>query len=59
MALETAHDRRIVGIARACTGVDDDVDGGQLMIVVAKRFPNQSLQAIPTDRITDDAGCNR
>ena len=58
MALERAHDRRIVGIASACTGVDDDVDSGQLMVVVAKRFPNQALQVVPTDRITDDAGSN-
>ena len=58
MPLETAHDRGVVGVACACAGVDDDVDGGQIMLVLSKRFANQALQVIASDRITDDAGCN-
>ena len=58
VTLETAGDRCIVGVARARSGVDDDVDGRQLMMMVSKRFANQALQVIATDRTTDDAGCN-
>ena len=58
MPLETAHNRGVVGVARACAGVDDDVDGGQIMLVLSKRFANQALQVIASNRITDDAGCN-
>ena len=58
MTLETAHDRCVVGITGARAGVDDDVDGRQLMLVMSKRFANQALQVIALDRTTDDAGCN-
>ena len=58
MTLETAHDRRVVDVACARAGVDDDVDGRQIMLMVSKRFANQALQVIAADRITDDAGCN-
>jgi hypothetical protein len=58
MLLEAAHDRRVVRIASTGAGVDDDVDGRQLMAMVSKRFANQPLQVIAPDRTTDDAGCN-
>ena len=58
MPFETACDRCIVGVTCARSGVDDDVDGRQLMMMVSKRFANQALQVIATDRTTDDAGCN-
>ena len=58
MPFETACDRCVVGVAGPRSGVDDDVDGRQVMLVVSKRFANQALQVIATDRTTDDAGCN-
>jgi hypothetical protein len=58
MPFEAAHDCRVVGIASTRAGIDDDVDGGQLMVMVSKRFANQSLQVIASDRISDDAGSN-
>ena len=59
MPLETANDRRVVGIASTRAGVDDDVDSGKVMLMVSKGFANQSLQVIALNRITDDAGRNR
>jgi hypothetical protein len=58
MPFEAAHDCRVVSVASTRAGVDDDVDGGQLMVVMSKRFANQSLQVIASNRIPDDAGCN-
>lgn len=59
MAFEAAHDRRVVGVAGAGACIDDDVDGGQLMLMMAKRFANQSLQVIASNGTADDAGGNR
>jgi hypothetical protein len=59
MPFETAYDARIVGITSTGAGIDDDVDGGQLMVVMSKRFANQSLQLVASNGAADDAGCNR
>ena len=59
MPFEATHDRRVVGISSAGASIDDDVDGGQLMLVVSKRFANQSLEVIASDSTADDAGGNR
>lgn len=59
MTLEAARDRRVVGIAGAGARIDDDVDGGQFMLVVSKRFANQPLQAITSNGAADDSGGNR
>ena len=58
MTLEAADDRCTVGIARTGAGVDDDIDSGQLMLMVSKRFANQALQTIASYRVTNDAGRN-
>jgi hypothetical protein len=57
--LETTRDRSVVGIARCRTSVDDEIDGGQLMLVQAEGFANETLDVITTDRVADDAGGNR
>ena len=54
VTLETARDRRIVRIAGAGAGIDHDIDGRQLMLVLAKGFSDQSLEAIAFDRAADD-----
>lgn len=59
MPFEAAHDRCIVSVAGACASVDNDVDGGQLMLVKSKRFADQSFQVIASDGATDDTGRNR
>ena len=59
MALEAARDRCVVGIARAGACVDDEIDCGQFMLMLTKRFTNQALDAIAADRIADDAGGDR
>jgi hypothetical protein len=56
MFFEAARDRGIVRVARTGTCIDDDVDGGQLMLMQAKRFSDQTLDAIATYGSTDDAG---
>jgi len=58
MSLERTNERRIVGIACTRAGVDDDVDGGQFMLVESKRFANLALQVIASHRVADDAGRN-
>ena len=59
MALEAARDRCVVRVARAGARVDDEIDCGQFMLMLAKRLANQALDAIATDRIPHDAGSDR
>ena len=59
MPLETARDRCVVRIARAGARVDDEIDGRQFMLMLAKRFPDQTLDAIAAYRVANDAGGNR
>jgi hypothetical protein len=59
MPLEAACDRCIVRIARAGARIDDEIHCGQLMLMLTKRFPDQTLDAIATHRIPHDAGGDR
>ena len=59
MLFETANDGRVVCVARAAACVDDDIDGWQFMLVLAKRFADEALDAITPYRSADDAGGNR
>ena len=59
MPLETARDRCVVRIARAGACVDDEIHCGQFMLMLTKRFPNQTLDAIAAYRVPHDAGGNR
>jgi hypothetical protein len=59
MTLKATYDRLVVGVASTGAGVDDDVDGGQFMVVMSKRFANQPLQMVASNRTTDDAGRDR
>jgi hypothetical protein len=59
MALEAARDRCVVGVARAGARIDDEIDCGQFMLMLAKRFTNQALDAIAADRIPHHAGGDR
>jgi hypothetical protein len=59
MSLETARDGGVVRIARTGARIDDEIHCGQLMLVLAKRFPDQALDAIAAHRIPHDAGGDR
>ena len=59
MTFETTHDGRVLRISSPGASVDDDVDSGQLMLVMSKRFANQALQVIALDGTADDASGNR
>ena len=59
MPLEAARDRCVVRIARAGARIDDEIHCGQFMLMLAKRFPDQTLDAIAAHRIPNDAGGNR
>ena len=59
MPLEAACDGCVVRIARAGARVDYEIHCGQLMLVLAKRFPDEALDAIATYRIPHDAGGDR
>jgi hypothetical protein len=59
MPLEAARDRCVVRIARAGARIDDEIDCRQLMLMLTKRFPDQTLDAIATHCIPNDAGGNR
>ena len=56
MLFETAKDRGIIRIARTGTCIDDDVDGGQLMLMQAERLSDQALDAIAVYGSANDAG---
>jgi hypothetical protein len=59
MPLETARDRCIVRVARTGARIDDEIHCGQFMLMLAKRFPDQTLDAIAAHRIPHDAGGDR
>ena len=59
MPLETARDRRIVRVARGGARVDYEIHCGQLMLMLAKRFPDQAFDAIAAHRIPHHAGGDR
>jgi hypothetical protein len=59
MLFETARDDSIVRLAGAGARIDDDVHGGQFMLMLTKRFPDQALDAVTPHGISDCAGGNR
>jgi len=59
MPFEATCDRRVVRIACAGARIDDEIHRWQLMLMLAKRFPNETFDAIATHGIPDDAGGDR
>jgi hypothetical protein len=59
MAFEAARDRGVVRVARGRARVDYEIHCGQLMLMLTKRFPNETLDAIAAHRIPHDAGGDR
>ena len=59
MLFEAVRDRCVVRIARAGARIDDEIHCGQFMLMLAKRFPDETLDAIAADRIPNDAGGDR
>ena len=59
MPLEAARDRCVVRVARSRARVDYEIHCGQLMLMLAKRFPDETLDAIAAHRIPHDAGGDR
>ena len=59
MPLEAARDGCVVRIARSRARIDYEIHCGQLMLMLAKRFPDQTLDAIAAYRVANDAGGNR
>jgi hypothetical protein len=59
MPLEAARDGSIVRVARAGASIDDQIHCGQLMLMLAKRFPDETLDSIAAHRIPNDAAGNR
>jgi len=57
--LEAARDRCIVRVARGCARVDYEIHCRQLMLMLAKRFTDETLDAIAAHRIPHDAGGDR
>jgi hypothetical protein len=49
-------DAGIIRVARSSARVDHDIRGGQVMLVVPKRFSYQSLDMVTPDRVSHDAG---
>lgn len=59
MPLETARDRCVIRIARTGARIDDEIHCGQFMLMLTKRFPDETLDAIAAHRIPHDAGGDR
>ncbi len=59
MLFEAARDRCVVRVARAGARIDDEIHCGQFMLMLAKRFPDETLDAIAAHRIPNDAGGDR
>ena len=59
MLFETARDDGVIRIAGAGARIDDDVHRGQFMLMLTKRFPNQTLDAVTPHGVADSAGGNR
>jgi hypothetical protein len=54
VALEAAAKAVVVSIANACACIDDDIDIGQLVLMLTKGFSDQALDPIASDCIADD-----
>ena len=59
MPFEAARDRSVVRVARTGARIDDQIHCGQFMLMLAKRFPDETLDAIAADRIPNDAAGDR
>lgn len=59
MPFEAARDRCVIRIARTGARIDDEIHCGQFMLMLAKRFPDEALDAIAAHRIPNDAGGDR
>ena len=59
MPLEAACDRCVVRVARAGSRVDDEVHRRQLVLMLPKRFADETFDAITADCIPHDAGGDR
>ena len=59
MFFQALRKRRVISIASAGARVDYDVHRGQFMLMQTKRFTNQTLDAIATNRIADQASSDR
>lgn len=59
MPFEAAHNAGIVSVAGSAARIDDDVDGGQLMLMMSKRFSDQSFEPVASNCVADHAGGNR
>lgn len=59
MFLQAARDDGVVRITGAGTRIDDDVHSGQFMLMLSKRFSDQTLDAVTLHGVTDDACGNR
>lgn len=59
MALEAASEGFVVGVADAGACVDDDIHRRQLMLMMAKRLANDTLQSIAPNGVAGDASRDR
>jgi hypothetical protein len=59
MPLEAACDCSVIRVARSRARIDYEIHCGQLMLMLAKRFPDETLDAIAAHRIPHDAGGDR
>ena len=59
MFFQAANDDGIVRIASTGARIDDDVHRRQFMLMLTKRFPDQTLDAVTPHGVTDSACGNR
>lgn len=55
MLFQATNDDGIIRIASTRTRINDDVHRGQFMLMLTKRFPNQTLDAVAPHGVTDNA----
>jgi len=55
MSFEAAHDGFVVGITGAGPAVDDNVHGRKQMLMMAKRFADETFDLVPSHGIANDA----
>lgn len=59
MFFQAVRQSRIVGGTRAGARVNYDVHCGQFVLMQSKRFANQALDAVTTNRVTDESSGDR
>lgn len=55
MLFQATNDDGIIRIASTGARINDDVHRGQFMLMLTKRFPNQTLDAVSPHGVTDNA----